>query len=706
MNLIKTCLLRKISKDAGSALAMVLIYVVIFSLVMGSIAILVISSNSTIQSSKEQSLLRANLVYGVIPQALASLNQNGVRYGMDPTPSCNTVLDGKIYSIQVPATSTSPASTYSVIVECTQAPKSGTNQPIASFALTGGSTYIPISYPNSADPVPQNATSLVGFGNESTSGQIGQDGGLKLDPSMSSAPLVVTGGLLNVSGAWNIPTDTIKMKKSCVTPITSTPATLGVGTYTGSTKILTFVATADAANVVKTWRVGNKVSISGSSDPTFNILNQEISKIEYFVTSPPKFSVFVDLGSGSKNSTGATATALICPNETESQISQPTDSELVSCPAYQKYKVVDLTPTPCSCPAFVQAELCPTGINGLKFAALDPKSLSSDLGAYIDSISSALEDVSSTNPAKISGSCTSPNTVIKDGKTYKAIQMSPGYVDSTLLVSLNTFLQGGCLGDGNYGTGGSSKPLFQFLPGIYRFNLSVPGTVSNTQNTMRISGTATNKPTIIGGDVTTISEWSAGVPKWECDEVTASAKGIQFQFQNASYMFLDKGFLSICPLAKDTTQPIIAAPSRTDSVANTGNPAPFYWLGKRESPIFENSQGSASSCVVCMDVKGQVFTPAAFIRLSLNGESYLTFKKGIIARALTIGGTGSAKSGGEVSPPLPFNGDRVIQLHLKATKVNDLTINRDLGIVQIVIRDYYGRRIGSGYKIISWRTAW
>jgi hypothetical protein len=697
MNFFSSRNSKKTFSDVGSALAMVLIYVVIFSLVMGSIAILIISSNATIESSKEQNLLRANLVYGVIPQALATLSQNGVRYGMDPTPSCSTVLDGKLFSIQVPATSGKPASTYSVIVECTQAPKSGTNQPIASFALTGGARYIPITYPNNADPVPQPAANLVGFQNESTSGQIGQDGGLKLDPSLSGSPLVVTGGLVNVSGAWFVPADTIKMKKNCITPITSTPATLGSGTYTGSTKILSFAAT----DTIKTWRVGNKVSISGSSDPTFNISLQDIIKIDSSA-SPPTFSVSVDLGSGGKNATGGLATAQICPNETDSQISQPSNlnSELVNCPAYQKYKLGDLSVSPCSCPNSVQTELCPTGVNGLKFSTLDPQSLASDLGAYIDSISGALEDVPSSTPATITGTCASPISVTTDGKTYKAFQMTPGYVDSTLLSTLNTYLQSGCLGDGN------SKPLFQFLPGIFRFNLSPPGTASSTQNTIRISGTSTNNPTIIGGSLKTTSEWSAGVPKWECNDSSASAKGVQFQFQNASYFYLDKGFVSLCPLVKDTTQPILAAPSRTDNVANTGNPAPFYWLGKRESPILENSQGAASSCVVCMDIKGQVFTPAGFIRLNLNGESYLTFKKGIIARALTISGTGSAKSGGEVAPPLPFNGDRVIQLRLKATKVNNLTINRDLGIVQIVIRDYYGRRIGSGYKIISWRTAW
>lgn len=698
MNLIQGRFLRKkIFKDTGSALAMVLIYIVVFSLVMGSIAILVISSNATIQSSKEQNLLRANLVYGVIPQALASLNQNGVRYGMDPTPSCNSILDGKVFTIQVPATLTTPSSTYSVTVDCTQAPKSGTNQPIASFALTGGSKYIPIDYPRSADPVPQAAASLVGFQTESTSGLVGQDGGLKLDPSLAGSPLVVTGGLVNVSGAWYVPADTIKMKKNCVAPVTSTPSTLGAGTYTGSTKILTFTAT----DAIKTWRVGNKVSITGSSDATFNISLQEIIKIDS-AAAAPTFSVSVDLGSGSKNSTGGAATALVCPNETDSQISLPSnlDQELVNCPAYQKYRLSDLSVSPCSCPVSVQSELCPTGVNGLKFPALDPQSLASDLGAYIDSISGALEDVSSSTPAIISGTCASPISVTKDGKIYKAFQMTPGYVDSTLLVTLNSVLQSGCLGDGN------SKPLFQFLPGIYRFNFSPPGTAANTQNTLRISGTATNNPTIIGGNIKTSSEWSVGVPRWECDESTASAKGVQFQFQNASYMYLDKGFFSLCPLVKDSTQPILAAPSRMDSVANTGNPAPFYWLGKRESPILENSQGSANACSVCMDIKGQVFTPAGFIRLNLNGESYMTFKKGIIARALTISGTGSAKSGGEVAPPLPFNGDRVIQLHLKATKVNNLSINMDLGIVQIVIRDYYGRRIGSGYKIISWRTAW
>jgi hypothetical protein len=567
-----------IVRSEGAALAMILIFIVILSLWMASIATLIRSGSSAIENNKQQNLYRAKIVNEVIPQALARLTQNGIRYGIDAVPSCGDVLNDVGFPISNGETA---------YIDCDQAPKSGRAGELASFVLTGGNCYIIPLY----DCQPFNS---------STRGEVGKDGGIKLDSS--AAPLLVTGGIINVSGAWsNVSNSTLELRQL---PGESLP------------KIL-------------------QPSVTGLECPADSYI-------------------------GSNNS--AQVTRCTCPIP----VTDPTQ--------------------------------CPTGTDAPTFDLLNPLSTSTDLSNYLESISGTLADVSPTNLAKVPLDCTAPITVSVNSGIFYAVQISPGWVNSTLISRINNLMR--ICGDGS----SASTPAVQFLPGIYRFDLAAIGTAinetSSTTNTLLINGASSGNGLVVVGGIP-ILRTTTGAPRWECD---ISKSGVQFQFQNASYMSMQRGYVSLCP---PTNQPVLAAPSRTSNTSNAGNIAPFYWLGARSDPVFKNAGGTAGSgCTVCIDFNGLVFLPAGYLDLNYNGTTQMNFGKGIVSKALSVTGTGSAQSGGSVAPPPPFNGDRVVQFRISSTIGGISQSRQNLGVVQIVIRDYYGRRLSAGYKIISWRTLW
>lgn len=591
MSIKRVAILKNFKSSEGAALAMVLIFIVVLSLWMLSIATLIRSGNSSVQSNKQQNLLRSTVINEVIPQALAKLTKDGFRYGIDDDPGCEDALSPNGNPVEIPISNGDIA-----YVECAQAPKSGTSQPVASFVLTGGNCYLPSA-----------VTDCASF-TSSTQAEIGKDGGLKLDTTLN--PLEITGGIINVSGAWqNVSDATLKLSQVCPTP--------GV-TY--------------------------------------------------------------------------------CPTEPFPKILQPISSP-ADCPAtnYTVSSGSSSNVQRCQCPISTLADStqCPTGTDAPTFATLDPQDPSTDLSNYLDSILGSLSDVAPSNLAKVPSNCLSPITTVVGSNTLFSIQVSPGTIDSTvrspsttsLIQNLNTILA--CGGDGKT----SSKPAIQFLPGTYRFNLASAGTAANYTNSSTTSIVINADVSVIGGN----PKFDSPNSRWICESALG---GVQFQMQNASYFFLRKGFVSLCPLSSGGNQPLLVAPSRTKVSSNAGNIASFYWQGARLDPIIRNAAGSAGGCSVCMDLNGLVFVPGGYIDINLNGDTKINFNKGIVTRALSITGTGSASSGGSIAPPPPFNGDRVIQLKIKSQKLGNL------GVVQVVIRDYFGRRLAAGYKILSWRTQW
>jgi hypothetical protein len=390
--------------------------------------------------------------------------------------------------------------------------------------------------------------------------------------------------------------------------------------------------------------------------------------------------------------------ATICESDPAPQIIQPSDP---SCPAL----VYDVAR--CNCPAytasnFTSNNICPIGVSGSTYASLNPLSDVTELKGYLDSISSALEAVRNTNSAVIPTCRDTPVALTSGGRTIWVLQVMPGYINDAGYIRLNSLLSGSGCGSGD----SQSSPAVQFTKGIYRFGwcdslitYSACKLNINTQNLKVFGGTpkwAATEPHTSGSAV-------LGELGWECD-TTTSGDGVQFQFQNYTFLDLGQGSVSLCPLAPN--KPIFAAPIDTPT-----NPAPFSWkgasyTGNTNTPIFIMSTGGCGSGCQSFYSHGQIFTPAGWISLRFNGDSYGAFSKGVVAKAVTITSTGSTKSTGSVAPPGSFNGDRVIQVHFWITESNGVTRSQDLGIVQVVIRDYFGRRWGAGYKVISWRTLW
>ena len=556
--------------DDGAALAMVLVFIVVLGLWMASLAVLTQTSTASLAKNTEENVRRAQIVNSILPRAISELNYP-VRLGMDEDQArCDehifrTSENPGILTYAIPTKTKTGYVSESVKVECIQAIKSGTTQPVASFLLTGG--------------MPASGTGVTG-----------QDGGLKLDKT-GGQPLVVTGGITNVSGAWeNVDATTLQLKKVC--------------------------ANTDITDVTQ------------------------------------------------------------CEGDPAPQIIQPSDSK---CPA------LFYTIGSCVCPSWsssnpvIPSSNCPVGTEGSSFDNLNPQSDATELRAYIDSISAPLESV--FNNASIPNSCNVTDTV--NGSSLFAVQVSPGLITASTLAKLNALTISSSCGDGKT----VNSPALQFLPGIYRFNFSAAGSSRSLSgqsiNALQFN---TNGLKIIGG----IPKFNG--TEWNCDP---SAPGVQFQFENGSYMTLAKGSVSLCPLSP--SKPVLAAPW------STGEVAPFSWSGSRTDPIFENTScgsagGGASSNFYSY---GQIFVPAGFLKLCFNGNSSMTMAKGVVAKAVTLSVTGSAQSSGTVAPPRPYNGDRVVQLRFWSN-----SRKQDLGLVQVVIRDYFGRRQGAGYKIIAWRTIW
>lgn len=98
-------------------------------------------------------------------------------------------------------------------------------------------------------------------------------------------------------------------------------------------------------------------------------------------------------------------------------------------------------------------------------------------------------------------------------------------------------------------------------------------------------------------------------------------------------------------------------------------------------------------------VRGYVAAPSGSIYIKLVGSGTAEFSSGAMLRALRLQASANQLNFGEIPQPPELSGDRLVQLRFKEG-------DRDLGVVQVIIRDYYGRRraVGIGFK--AWRTLW
>lgn len=364
------------------------------------------------------------------------------------------------------------------------------------------------------------------------------------------------------------------------------------------------------------------------------------------------------------------------------------------------------SPLKCQCPAWSTSTLtntpssviCPMNSDGYSYDSIDPLSQTiSELRNYIDSVLAGVIDIQGSRKARIPADCSAPTKVTAN---LWAVQIEPGVVDSSTVGALNSLIANtGC------GSGSNTKPAIQFKPGVYLFDFSPPFNSTTNIGAKAPSNTVTFNNSsgvrIIGGEALEISKDVNGLT---CD--SASERGVQFQFANSSYMDMGKASLILCPIG---SQPTMIAPWNIPD-----NVAPISWAGDNSTPILSYSSSGANSStsddgsgcpvgsgVVCLISKGQIFFPAGWINYKVNGNSIYKFDKGLLAKAVTVTFTGSAQNVGNVAPPSPYNGDRVVQLRFWSK-----TRQQNLGIIQVVIRDYFGRRVGSGYKIIGWRAIW
>lgn len=266
--------------------------------------------------------------------------------------------------------------------------------------------------------------------------------------------------------------------------------------------------------------------------------------------------------------------------------------------------------------------------------------------------------------------CPGSYQVIQDPTTSLFyIKVSPGIVDANVLKTLNGLLSS--CGDGT----AASKPLVYFTSGVYRFTNGVTGQAQSTSNTLTINGLGIR---VVGGQLISKS----GVPS--CD---TTMPGVEFQFADSTFLQINRGYLDLCS----------RVPSSGDQIGSTISALSGQWTGSRSSAFLSVTAGNT----VEFRNNGLILAPAGWANLGVGNNTVVSLLKGAILRAATVSPNGAASTSGSVFPIPRFNGDRAVQLRFW-----DVTRRQDLGLVQVVIKDYFGRKPGFGYKIITWRTLW
>ena len=299
--------------------------------------------------------------------------------------------------------------------------------------------------------------------------------------------------------------------------------------------------------------------------------------------------------------------------------------------------------TSCDCPAgLTTSAQCPKNLNS---DTLSPTSSASYVNAYLNYVGTRLD----AYPSSIS--------------VITSCSISPGYIDTDLLTSLNLKTASG---------GGCSS--FTFQSGIYGF--------SN-------AGTWT----IDGG-------------------VSVSGSSVEIMLQGNSTISVVNGSLSLTPRTSTViknqgafvTQPVIAA-------GDMSHGSSFQYSNMASPVIFVGPAGSLTAT-------GLIYAPNGYADLYQNTSGGAKLSAGAVFSGLTLRQAGASDSSS--APPSKYNGDRVVQLRFKyyltpntsslcylgACYAASPTTGLDFGIIQLQIFDYFGLANGSGYKVLAWRTPW
>lgn len=314
------------------------------------------------------------------------------------------------------------------------------------------------------------------------------------------------------------------------------------------------------------------------------------------------------------------------------------------------------------------------GASGGCIESTDLTDSAGELQSYLSYVVSTLEGV--TGNARFVGVENPTWCDAAANGTNRFLEVSPGTIDGTFIGKLTNLTSStGCAGQSATGY------VLIFRPGVYRFT-------ANTETLW----------TIKSGNVSVVG----GAPKWAalnttsrndvCDNTTA---GVQFQFAGQAKMLVQTGRLSLCG-GPNSTKPVFVALSPELATAAGLS---FPWTGTGD--VLTTGLGSNNGdCAMCVNFEGLYFGPAASANISINGSSGASFKGGAVSKALSMYVGANVKSSTPVLPPPPSIGDRVVQLKFTSSTLGYL------GTVQVVIKDYFGRRVASGYRILSWRASW
>jgi hypothetical protein len=190
-----------LKEDAGMVLPLVIIVVISLALWTGAVLLLTRSTGTTIAQNVEQATLRQDLVRAAIEAVIPQLTPRDIvgadgyvettkllGIGSDyDTTRAQSCANKSFAPVQV---TSSRGVQHQVSVRCAEATESGAQSPPATFILVGtGSENQNISSSSS-----QNCISILAC-------RTGKDGGLRVDGNVAT-PTQVSGGLVNLSGAW------------------------------------------------------------------------------------------------------------------------------------------------------------------------------------------------------------------------------------------------------------------------------------------------------------------------------------------------------------------------------------------------------------------------------------------------------------------------------------------------------------------------
>lgn len=331
--------------------------------------------------------------------------------------------------------------------------------------------------------------------------------------------------------------------------------------------------------------------------------------------------------------------------------------------------------TRCVCPSF--------GANSAPCRSRERSRLASDLAAYLRRVGTGIASAVPTSVATIPTCQSAARFNPSDPTSPWVITIDGGLIGSTELAKLNALTSGRpCIGNGS-----TKQAPALVISGVVRFTdpgtSMQPGAVPSVSNTWTI---AAADATIIGG--APLVDAVTGLIT-DCD---SSAPGAMLQFSGASYLRLDAGRMLLCKPLNATV--VLAAPDATSQ-------AGFTWQGANTEPLFATQYGLASG--ETFKTNGVVFAPAAHFRIDAqSNRTLIQLSGGSVLRALTLTSNPSTVTQGDFSAPIPtVSGRRDVQLRFW-----DVSGDRDLGIVQMLIHGDDVANPATGYTFKVWRTMW